>query len=218
MDFSGEPSELLRREKMIGSYATLLPHTRPCSDTYTTNDRNIYIYNMELDRYDKVLIEDCIDNCFRWENTHEDSFGYPHPAHGGILNEYGIPSFRNVSLKSDPMFCHAKDTKLDADPDAVVKVLGDLPLTHFTVQDVRDWICSVKNAGIKDETGLSNIGITMMSSSGGASATGASATGVSSTVITTLVLKYNGTFHIIRIKSSMGSITCYCLPWRCNSF
>lgn len=162
MDFSGEPSELLRREKMIGSYATLLPHTRPCENSYTTNDRNIYIYNMELDRYDKVNIEDCIDNCFRWAES--DKVGYPHPAHGGIINEYGIPSFRDVSLKSDPMFCHARNTSLDSDPDAIVKVLGDLPLNHFTTQDVRDWICSVDKAGIKDAKGLQDIGISMMSS------------------------------------------------------
>ena len=32
-------------------------------------------------------------------------------------------------------------------------------------------------------------------------------------VVVLVHFKYNGTFHIIRIKSSMGSITCYCLPW-----
>ena len=79
---------------MIGSYASVT--TRPCSDTYTTNDRNIYIYNMELDRYDKVLIEDCIDNCFRWENTHEDSLD--------ILIQLMVVFLMNTVFQASEMF------------------------------------------------------------------------------------------------------------------
>ena len=51
MDFSGAPSELLRREQMIGNYYTMLPHARPAVDDckYKSDHRSIYIFNMDVD-------------------------------------------------------------------------------------------------------------------------------------------------------------------------
>ena len=136
MDFSGSPQELLRREAMIGSYFTMLPHARPDPCTYTTDDRSIWIFNMEVDRFEKVHIEDCIKHCFRWNDD-----GTPHVAHSAILYDHAMPTTREVSKEDDPMFCHQKS---DSDKvDGVVKYLGDIPLSHFTEQDLRDWADSV---------------------------------------------------------------------------
>jgi hypothetical protein len=148
MDFSGHPQELLRREAMIGSYMTMLPHARPDKCNYTTDDRSIWIYNMNVDRFEKVQIEDAIKHSFRFEKGDEFG-GVPHAAHASILYDLAMPSTREVSKRDDPMFCHKLETDIDAEEDAVVKYFGDLQLHHFTEQDMRDWanslICSIKS-------------------------------------------------------------------------
>jgi len=160
MDFSGAPSELLRREQMIGNYYTMLPHERPAVDDcgYKTDHRSIYIFNMDIDRFEKIHMEDAIDHCFRFD----DEGGNIHHAHANVLYEHGLPSSKDVSLANDPLFCHnsagvdddairaAGGTRAyirqNSKPDGVCMVLGDLPLDHFKGSDLRDWVESVKCA------------------------------------------------------------------------
>ena len=156
MDFSGAPSELLRREQMIGNYYTMLPHARPAVDDckYKTDHRSIYIFNMDVDRFEKIHIEDAIDNCFRFADNAE---GTVHHAHASVLYEHGLPSSKDVSMQNDPLFCHEEPDDLgglsfeayirnNPKPNGVCVVLGDLPLDHFKGSDLRDWVESVKCA------------------------------------------------------------------------
>ena len=160
MDFSGAPSELLRREQMIGNYYTMLPHARPAVDEckYKSDHRSIYIFNMDVDRFEKVHMEDAIDNCFRFA---DDAEGTVHHAHASVLYEHGLPSSKDVSMQNDPLFCHNSDVDLgglsaeayirnNPKPNGVCVVLGDLPLDHFKGSDLRDWVESVKCAADKN--------------------------------------------------------------------
>ena len=157
MDFSGAPSELLRREQMIGTYYTMLPHARPAVDdcSYKTDHRSIFIFNMDVDRFEKIHIEDAIDNCFRFADNAE---GTVHHAHASVLYEHGLPSSKDVSMQNDPLFCHNSEgvdlgglsaeayIRNNPKPNGVCVVLGDLPLDHFKGSDLRDWVESVKCA------------------------------------------------------------------------
>ena len=151
MDFSGSPQELLRREQMIGGYGLMLPFDRPKGSGpvhgsgYTTDSRNIWIFNVEADRFEKIHIEDAIENCFRFDKG-SDSAANVHPAHASILYDIALPSTKEVSKNNDPLFCHNRNTDLDKPCDAVCKVLGDLPLNHFKEQDIRDWSQTVIDA------------------------------------------------------------------------
>lgn len=143
MDFSGEPTELLRREKMIGEYYTMLVTDSPKQSAvsgYRTDHRSIFIYNCDVDRFEKVQITDAIDNCFRW-----GADGAPDGDHDYIQKGYGIPSARDVSLRDDPMMCHHR-VSVDKAPNGICAWLGDLPLEHFKNADVRDWADSLKQA------------------------------------------------------------------------
>lgn len=143
MDFSGEPVELLRREKMIGEYYTMLCQDQPSAQTYRTDHRSIYIFNMDVDRFEKIQIEDAIDNCFRWG---ED--GVPSGDHEFIKRGYGHSGYSEVGTGGDPLMCHHQtgdDWKKKA-PDGICTWLGDLPLDHFKDSDIRNWADSVKNA------------------------------------------------------------------------
>lgn len=144
MDFSGEPTELLRREKMIGEYYTMLVTDSPKQSAlsgYRTDHRSIFIYNCDVDRFEKVQITDAIDNCFRFDKQS----GAPDADHDYIQKGYGIPSARDVSLRDDPMMCHHRVSR-DKAPNGICAWLGDLPNEHFTNADVRDWADSLKQA------------------------------------------------------------------------
>jgi len=147
MDFSGEPRELLRREQMIGGYNTMLPHSRPAVDNgaYKTDHRSIWIFNMDVDRFEKVHITDAIENCFRFDADN----GTVHHAHAGVLYEHGLPSSKDVAMRNDPLFCHNVGSDLKGKPDGVCTLLGDLPLEHFKGSDLRDWVESAKKAAAK---------------------------------------------------------------------
>jgi hypothetical protein len=144
MDFSGEASELLRREKMIGEYYQMLVTDSPKQSAvsgYRTDQRSIFIYNCDVDRFEKVQITDAIDNCFRWDKD----TGLPDGDHDYIQKGYGIPSARDVSLRDDPMMCH-HGVSVDKAPNGICAWLGDLPSEHFSNADVRDWADSLKQA------------------------------------------------------------------------
>lgn len=135
----------------------MLPHSRPAVDdgSYKTDHRSIWIYNMDVDRYEKVHIADAVENCFRFD---EDT-GTVHHAHAGVLYEHGLPSSKDVAMRNDPLFCHNKQAggstraalKQSPKPDGVCVVLGDLPLEHFKGSDLRDWVESVKNAAKREK-------------------------------------------------------------------
>ena len=161
MDFSGAPSELLRREQMIGNYYTMLPHARPAVDDggYKTDHRSIYIFNMDVDRFEKIHMEDAIENCFRFDSSRTGEMSTVHPAHAHVLYEHGLPTSKDVGFINDPLFCHNRagdrdDTRRwlreNPKPDGVCIVLGDLPLEHFKGSDLRDWCASVIAAARKD--------------------------------------------------------------------
>jgi len=173
MDFSGAPSELLRREQMIGNYYTMLPHARPAVDDggYKTDHRSIYIFNMDVDRFEKIHIEDAIENCFRFDDARDGGAQHTvHPAHAHVLYEHGLPTSKDVGFINDPLFCHNKTTdsiqygdnaagmkrylRQNPKPDGVCVVLGDLPLEHFKGSDLRDWCESVKAAAKRDGYGI----------------------------------------------------------------
>lgn len=150
MDFSGEPVELLRREKMIGEYYLMLAHDSPSSQQYKTDHRAIFIYNMDVDRFEKIQIEDAIKNCFRFDSGVQ---GFPDGDHEYILKGYGNSAAREVGTRDDPMMCHHGT---DADltdgkwkskaPNGICTWLGDIGLDHFRDQDIRDWSETVKRA------------------------------------------------------------------------
>jgi len=151
MDFSGSPSELLRREQMIGTYYQMLPFSRHKKCEYSTDSRAIYIFNMELDRFEKIHISDAISHCFRFDKDIENGCNV-HPAHGAIQNEIGLPSTKETSLRDDPLMCHSITKKTSDPTDQVCKYFGDIQLNHFNEQDLRDWIDSVVCA-FESETG-----------------------------------------------------------------
>ena len=145
VDFSGEPTELLRREKQCGSYYTMLPHSNASSDAgqYRSDHRSIYIYNADVDRFEKIQLEEALDSCFRFTENGVNA------SHVGVVDEYGIPSAKEVSMRDDPLMCHhsnksvAELRALGADaiarpvPNGVCKYLGDLPLNHLRREDIQ---------------------------------------------------------------------------------
>ena len=163
MDFSGEPNEMLRREKMIGEYYTMLSHDSPSSQEYKTDHRSIFIYNCDVDRFEKVQITDAIDNCFRFTDGFRPEFqgqqgdlqgqGVPDGDHEFIKRGYGNSSSREVGNRDDPMMCHHgtdEEYRLGKwkreEPNGVCTWLGDLGLEHFRDSDIRDWAETVKRA------------------------------------------------------------------------
>lgn len=154
-DFASEPTELLRREKMCGSYYTMLPHSRASLDApgnqYRSDHRSIFIYNCDVDRFEKISLEEALDSCFRFDGNG------PNDAHVSVINEYGIPSAKEVSVHDDPLMCHhsnraagataagavtmgdlpSEDKLKGEKPNGVCKVLGDLPLHHLRDEDIR---------------------------------------------------------------------------------
>ena len=150
---------------MIGTYYTMLPHARPAVDDggYKTDHRSIYIFNMDVDRFEKVHMEDAIENCFRFDSSRRGQESTVHPAHAHVLYEHGLPTSKDVGFINDPLFCHnTRDSdgtlrpatrrylRENPKPDGVCIVLGDLPLEHFKGSDLRDWCASVVAAARKD--------------------------------------------------------------------
>ena len=142
VDFTNQPTELLKREKMIGEYYSLLAHASPSNTEYTSDHRSIYIFNMDVDRFEKIGLEECLDNCFRFDNTDPSVAnglaGNVDRAHHAILEEYGMPSARDISNREDPLFCHHANELNDV-PDGVCTMLGDLPLQHFRNINIMEW-------------------------------------------------------------------------------
>jgi hypothetical protein len=150
VDFSGEPTELLRREKMCGSYYTMLPHSNASLDAkaYKSDHRSIYIYNADVDRFEKIALEEALDSCFRFGAN-----GRPRAAHVGVVDEYGIPSAKEVSMRDDPLMCHHSNNRaadlvddkiVRAAPNGVCKVFGDLPLNHLRDADIKRIVATGK--------------------------------------------------------------------------
>ena len=126
-DFSGEPTELLRREKMCGSYYTMLPHNEASlyasknAAEYRSDHRSIYIYNCDIDRFEKIGLEQALESCMRF-----DSDGNVSTAHVSVAREAGVPSARDVSMNDDPLMCtHGTGNR------GVCRVLGDIPKEHL---------------------------------------------------------------------------------------
>ena len=126
-DFSGEPTELLRREKMCGSYYTMLPHNESSlyageggASQYRSDHRSIFIYNCDVDRFEKISLEQALDSCMRF-----DSDGNVSTAHVSVVREAGVPSARDVSMKDDPLMCTHGSSR------GVCRVLGDIPKEHL---------------------------------------------------------------------------------------
>ena len=126
---------------MIGEYYPMLAHDAPDGEDYRTDHRSIFIYNADVDRFEKVQVEDALDNCFRWS---KDGRGEPSGDHDYIQKEYGIPA-RDVSLRDDPLMCHHQN-ELDDKPDGICAWLGDIPLEHFRDADIRSWAETVRRA------------------------------------------------------------------------
>ena len=128
-DFSGEPTELLRREKMCGSYYTMLPHSetslyeQPKAGAYRSDHRSIYIYNCDIDRFEKISIEQALDSCMRFDDTTKGELRYDHV---NIFSEDGVPSARDVSMKDDPLYY--EDAK---GQPGVCRTLGDISKEHL---------------------------------------------------------------------------------------
>lgn len=153
MDFSGEPVELLRREKMIGEYYQMLAVDSPSTQQYRTDHRSIYMYNADVDRFEKVQMIDALKNCFRWDPESDD--GRVDGDHDYIMKGYGVKhKAKDVSLYDDPLLCHHGD-KIDMNrdvPNGICTKLGDIPLDHFTDADIRDWAETVKRSA-RNHTG-----------------------------------------------------------------
>ncbi|MAD25160.1 MAG: hypothetical protein CMO44_13405 [Verrucomicrobiales bacterium] len=127
-DFSGEPTELLRREKMCGSYYTMLPHNEASvyqfgtsqATGYRSDHRSIFIYNCDVDRFEKIGLEEALDSCMRF-----DSAGNLSTAHVSVAREAGVPSARDVTMNDDPLMCTHGGAR------GVCRVLGDIPESHL---------------------------------------------------------------------------------------
>ena len=122
-DFSGEATELLRREKMCGSYYTMLPHNESSlysgpagASEYRSDHRSIYIYNCDIDRFEKIGLDQALDSCMRFDSDDNVS-----TAHVSVVREAGVPSARDVSMKDDPLI----------NGNGVCRVLGDIPKEHL---------------------------------------------------------------------------------------
>ena len=127
-DFSGEPTELLRREKMCGSYYTMLPHNEASlyagfgdASQYRSDHRSIYIYNCDVDRFEKISLEQALDSCMRFDDNGNLSYD-----HVNIFTENGVPSARDVSMKDDPLYYEDTNKK-----PGVCRTLGDISRDHL---------------------------------------------------------------------------------------
>lgn len=145
MDFSGEPTELLRREKMIGEYYTMLVQDSPSTQNYHSDHRSIFIFNCDVDRFEKVSIEDAIEHCWRWGSS---ASGNPDAEHDYIQQGYDPRRARGVGQEEDPLLCHFTSAA-GVKTKGVCTFLGDLPDSHFRASDVRDWADSLKRATIQ---------------------------------------------------------------------
>lgn len=124
---------------------------------------------MDVDRFEKIHIEDAIENCFRFDSAMPgESMASVHPAHAHVLYEHGLPTSKDVGFINDPLFCHNLDVEAEQaevdngiaglegfirrnrKPNGVCTMLGDLPLEHFKGSDLRDWCESVKCAAKRD--------------------------------------------------------------------
>lgn len=129
-DFSGEPTELLRREKMCGSYYTMLPHSETSlysgpqgASEYRSDHRSIYIYNCDVDRFEKISLEQALDSCMRFDDTVAGNLRYDHV---NIFTEDGVPTARDVSMKDDPLYYEDANGK-----PGVCRTLGDISRDHL---------------------------------------------------------------------------------------
>ena len=128
-DFSGEATELLRREKMCGSYYTMLPHNEASlyasknAAEYRSDHRSIYIYNCDIDRFEKIGLEQALESCMRFDDS---AAGNVSTAHVSVVREAGVPSARDVSMNDDPLMCTHGGNKR-----GVCRVLGDIPKEHL---------------------------------------------------------------------------------------
>ena len=129
-DFSGEPTELLRREKMCGSYYTMLPHNETSlyelddAEAYRSEHRSIFIYNCDVDRFEKIGLEEALGACMRFDDS---DAGNVSTAHVSVAREAGVPSARDVSMNDDPLMC----THGNGDRRGVCRVLGDISRNHL---------------------------------------------------------------------------------------
>lgn len=118
----------------------------PSTQQYRTDHRSIYMYNADVDRFEKVQMLDALKNCFRWDDDSTD--GLVDGDHDYIMKGYGVKhKAKDVSLFDDPLLCHQgnADPQRDA-PNAICTKLGDIPLDHFTDADIRDWAETVKRS------------------------------------------------------------------------
>ena len=44
----------------------------PSTQQYRTDHRSIYMYNADVDRFEKVQMLDALKNCFRWDDDSKD--------------------------------------------------------------------------------------------------------------------------------------------------
>ena len=146
VDFSGEPTELLRREKMIGSYYTMLPHSNASIDaqeaslSYRSDHRSIFIYNADVDRFEKITLDQALDGCFRFNSNGDLS-----AAHATVFNEYGIPSAKEVGFKDDPLYC--THTVNGVAQPGVARRLGDISKKHLTNRQLEEIGHAIAGAG-----------------------------------------------------------------------
>ena len=133
-------------EQIIGRFSCtivsyLLHSFPPCTNTNTHIP--IKTTTGDVDRFEKVGIEDAIKNCFRWGEGDE---GPVDGDHDYIMKGYGVKHrAKDVSLYDDPLLCHHQNELTDI-PDGICTRLGDIPLDHFSDADVRDWAETVKRA------------------------------------------------------------------------
>ena len=158
VDFSGEPTELLRREKMIGSYYTMLPHSRASLDegVYRSDHRSIFIYNADVDRFEKITLDQALDGCFRFNSTGELS-----AAHASVFNEYGIPSAKEVGFKDDPLYCtHTPTVNNVVQPTevGVARFLGDISKKHLSDKQLNEIGAAIGNAAGYERHGGNYVG------------------------------------------------------------
>ena len=155
-DFSGEATELLRREKMCGSYYTMLPHNESSlyagagkASEYRSDHRSIYIYNCDIDRFEKISLEQALDSCMRFDDN-----GNIRYDHVDIFTEDGVPSARDVSMKDDPLYYEE-----DGQP-GVCRTLGDISKEHLPdkVLKIIDDKINITNYQVKRVTGAATIG------------------------------------------------------------
>ena len=128
-----------------GEYYQMLAVDSPSTQQYRTEQRSIYMYNADVDRFEKVQMLDALKNCFRWDDSED---GLVDGDHDYVMKGYGVKHrAKDVSLYDDPLLCHHDGAKMDRDaPNGICTKLGDIPLDHFTDADIRDWAETVKRS------------------------------------------------------------------------